>query len=48
MIQRQAVVKKRALTYKKSPRAVKTRILDELVELPFGTGTMHGRHCYTH
>jgi len=33
MAQRQAVVKKRALTYKRAPRAVKTRILDELVEL---------------
>lgn len=33
MVQRQAVVKKRALTYKRAPRAVKSRILDELVEL---------------
>ena len=33
MAQRQAVVKKRALAYKKATRAAKTRILDELVEL---------------
>lgn len=33
MAQRQAVVKKRALACKRWPRAVKTRILNELVEL---------------
>lgn len=33
MRQKQAVVKKRALTYKRAPRAVKSQILDELVEL---------------
>ena len=33
MAQRQAVVRKRALAYKRATRAAKTRILDELVEL---------------
>src|SRR5690625_7276700 len=34
MAQRKAVTKKKALTYKSANRATKTRILDEIVELP--------------